>query len=369
MTRMQRLIVLAALAATLLVAAPAVEAATPHAPKGFYGVMWDRAAMDGGSVDEDAQWALMRRSGVESVRLVFSWARAQPEAGMQPDFSDTDAKVELAARNGIRLLPVVLNTPSWAEKYPGRHGSPPEFASDYAAFMSRLVERYGPAGSFWAERPDLPRRPLREWQIWNEPHFDFYWYTPGDDGAWAAEYVELLRAAHGAIKTADPGAQVVLAGFADASWKVLARAYEAGARGAFDVATINLFTGRPGFVMAAVRLTRRVLRRYHQARKPIWVTETTFPAAKGLVPPPAEDWKRRWYTTKSGMANRLTELYRLGAANARRLRLARIYWYTWASSYRGQDDLFDYSGLLSVGEDGASTAQPALRAFRRATRR
>jgi hypothetical protein len=364
MTRMQRLIVLAALAATLFVAAPAAEAATP---RGFYGVMWDRAAMDGGSVDEDAQWALMRRSGVESVRLVFSWAGIQPEAGVQPDFSDTDAKVELAARNGIRLLPVVLNTPGWAEKFPGRHGSPPALASDYAAFMRRLVERYGPAGSFWAERPDLPRRPLREWQIWNEPHLDFYWYSP--DGRWAAEYVKLLRAANRAIKSADPGARTVLAGLADASWRTLARVYEAGARGAFDVATINLFTGRPGFVMAAVRLTRRVLRRYHQPRKSIWVTETTFPAAKGLVPLPDEEWKRRWYTTRRGMAIRLAELYRLGAENARRLRLGRIYWYTWASSYRGQDDLFDYSGLLRVGEDGASTAQPALRAYRRATRR
>jgi len=365
MSRMQRLIVLAALAATLLAAAPAQA----RAPRGFYGVMWDRAAMNGSPTDQDAQWARMRRSGVESVRLVFSWERAQPEAGVPPDFSETDAVVERAARNRIRLLPVVLNTPGWAEKYPGRHGSPPEFASDYAAFMSALVARYGPGGTFWTERPDLPQRPLREWQIWNEPHLDFYWYTPSDDGAWARQYVELLKAAKRAIKTGDPGAQVVLAGFADASWRVLARAYRAGARRAFDVATINLFTGRPGFVMAAVRLTRRVLRRYHEPRKPIWVTETTFPAAKGLVPPPDEAWKRRWYTTKRGMASRLTELYRLGATNARRLRLRRIYWYTWASSYRGQDDLFDYSGLLSVDEDGVATAQPALRAFRRATRR
>ena len=58
------------------------------------------------------------------------------------------------------------------------------------------------------------------------------------------------------------------------------------------------------------------------------------------------------------MAKRLTELYRLGAVNARRLGLRRIYWYTWASSYHGQDDLFDYSGLVKVGDDGASTSQP-----------
>jgi hypothetical protein len=183
MSRMQRLIALALIAATLLAAASTAEAATPRAPKGFFGVMWDRAAMDGRPVDEDAQWALMRRSGVESARVVFNWAQAQPEAGVEPDFSAIDAKVELAARNGIHLLPVVVYTPDWAARYPARHGTPPVFPSDYAAFMTRLVQRYGPEGTFWVERPDVPRRPLRDWQIWNEPHFDFYWYTP--DGSWA----------------------------------------------------------------------------------------------------------------------------------------------------------------------------------------
>ena len=257
--------------------------------------------MDGSPVDADAQWALMRRSGVESVRVVFSWAQAQPEAGMQPDFTQIDAKVELAARNGIDLLPVVLYTPDWAATYPARHGTPPKFPSDYAAYVTQLVRRYGPKGTFWDERPDLPRRPLRNWQIWNEPHFDFYWYTP--QGSWAPEYVKLLRAARNAIRPADPGARVVLAAFADASWKVLTAAYKAGARGAFDVAAINIFTGRPGFVMTAARLTRHVLNRERDLRKPIWVTETTFPAAKGKVPVPKKDWQRRWYTTKSGMAS------------------------------------------------------------------
>jgi len=366
MSRMQRLITLAVIAATLLAAASAAAAATPRAPKGFFGVMWDRAAMDGRPVDEAAQWALMRRSGVESARVVFSWAQAQPEAGVEPDFSHIDAKVEMAARAGVGLLPVVLYTPDWAATYPTRHGTPPKFPSDYAAFVTRLVRRYGPQGTFWDERPDVPRRPLRDWQIWNEPHFDFYWYTP--EGSWAPEYVKLLRAAKSAIRAEDPGARVVLAGFADASWKMLNAAYKAGARGAFDVATINLFTGNPGFVMTAARLTRHVLKRARDFRKPIWVTETTFPAAKGEVPTPEKDWQRRWYTTKSGMASRLTDLYRLGRVNARRLRLQRIYWYTWASSYNGRDDLFDYSGLVKVGDDGASTSQPALRAYRRASR-
>jgi hypothetical protein len=368
MARMKPLTTAVALAASLLAAAPAAEAAKPRAPRGFYGVMWDRAADRGTAEEQDARWAMMERSGVESVRIVFSWAATQPTAGGPDDYTEIDARVASAARHGVKILPVVLYAPEWAKRYPGRHGSPPASAADYAAFVTRLVQRYGPAGTFWTEHPELPKRPLREWQIWNEPHFDFYWYTP-EQGGWAAEYVDLLRQSRQAIKGVDPGAKVVLAGFADASWKVLNLAYRAGARGAFDVVAVNIFTGRPGFVMAATRLNRRITRRYHQPRMPIWVTETTFPAAKGEVPRPAQEWQRRWYTTDRGMARRLTELYALGRKNARRLRLQRIYWYTWASSYAGGDDLFDYSGLIRVDTEGTATSQPALRAFRRSARR
>ena len=69
---------------------------------------------------------------------------------------------------------------------------------------------------------------------------------------------------------------------------MLAGAYKAGARGAFDVATINLFTGRPGFVMAAARLTRPCQAR-REPRKPIGSRATTFPAARGIVAAPW-DW-------------------------------------------------------------------------------
>jgi Beta-galactosidase len=365
---MKRFVMLVVLAAMVLAAAPAADAATPRAPKLFHGVMWDRAAMGGTPEEDDAQWALMRSSGVETARLVFSWAHAQPTPDTL-DFSAIDAKVELATRHNVRVLPVVLYTPDWARKFPERQGSPPESPANYAAFMGRLVERYGPNGDFWFEHPELPQRPVREWQIWNEPHLDFYWFVPQSDpeDAWVNQYVDLLGQARRAIKNADPGATVVLAGLADASWRVLAKLYRNGARRKFDVAAINIFTGRPGFVMTAVRLTRRVLRRFHERRKPIWVTETTFPAAKGEVPVPEADWQRRWYTTDSGMASRLTELYRLGRVNARRLGLRRIYWYTWGTSYSGREDLFDYSGLVRIA-DGQATPRPALRAFRRAAR-
>jgi hypothetical protein len=364
-----RPLLLLAVAAMLLAAAPVAEAASRRVPHGFYGVMWDRAAAAAPDADQAAQWDLMARSGVESVRTEFAWARAQPEGGQPPSFAATDQVVALAAARNIRLLPIIARTPPWAASDPSQgEASPPARIGDYTAYLQALVRRYGPHGTFWAERPDLPRRPVREWQIWNEPHLESYWHVLGGDVSdWAPEYVALLRESKRAIEAVDPGATIVLAALADASWKVLTKLYRAGVRGSFDVAAINIFTARPGFVIAAARLVRRVLRREHELRKPIWVTETTFPAGKGRVTRPPLSWQQDWYTTDRGMAARLRALYRLGRRNRLRLGLGRIYWYTWASAYDGQNDLFEYAGLIRYAS--SLSPRPALVAYRRSARR
>ena len=45
------------------------------------------------------------------------------------------------------------------------------------------------------------------WQIWNEENLTYYWHQP-----FASSYISLLRAAHNAIKRADPGAKVMRRG-------------------------------------------------------------------------------------------------------------------------------------------------------------
>jgi hypothetical protein len=113
--------------------------------------------------------------------------------------------------------------------------------------------------------------------------------------------------------------------------------------------------------MKAVRLLRRALRRGGARRKPVWVTETTWPAGQGRVPVPEAAWQRDWYTTDEGMAKRVRQLYALAARNRRRLRLQRVYWYTWASAY-DDGDLFDYAGLVRYA-GGDYEARPALEAY------
>jgi hypothetical protein len=348
----------------LLMAAPAAEAAKRRVPRGFYGVMWDRDARSAPDALQDEQWALMARSGVESVRTVFSWPQAQPEPDEPPSFAETDPVVARAAQRRLRLLPVVSGTPDWARLYPEQFSSPPAREDDYAAYLTALIGRYGPQGSFWSEHPELPRRPVREWQIWNEPHLDYYWLTP--DGPWAPGYTRLLQVAYRAVKSADRGATVVLAAVADYVWRHIDSIYDQGGRGSFDVAAVNFFSAKPSNVVRAVRRARKVMREHRERRKPIWLTEVTWPAAKGRDIARA-DWQEPWIESDRGVARRLTSVYSLLARDRRKLGLGRAYWYTWSSEFE-PGDLFNFAGLLSY-RGAEFEPRPALRAYRASARR
>ena len=148
-------------------------------PHGFFGVHWaPELTATVPAVAQDIQWDLMASSGVEAVRADFPWSTAQPERGAPIDFARSDALVRRAVLRGIELLPVVYDVPPWARAYRSRRTSPPRNTATYTRYLAALVDRYGSNGSFWRDNPALRRRPLRDWQIWNEPHLRFYWNAP-----------------------------------------------------------------------------------------------------------------------------------------------------------------------------------------------
>ena len=345
------------------------DAAPRRVPRGFYGMTFDRDVAQASDSVQARHWALMARSGVESARVVFSWREAQPNPWLPPSFDITDAIVERALRTRIRLLPVVLDAPRWARVESERSSSPPYDRREYVDYVEALVARYGPDGSFWVEHPELPRRPLRDWQIWNEPHLTFGWDTPPHDpDAWPWGYLRLLRDSYRAIKAADPGARVVLAGLANASWRYLRTLYDAGARPYFNVVALHAYTRTPRHVLRVIRLNRAEMRRRGDRRKPIWATEISWPAARGKVSQRRNPWAR----TKRGMARELTRTYRLLVRyrRGRRTGIGRAYWYTWASRYRKNTypPVFDFSGLFRY-DRGRLTRQPAWIAYVRSARR
>lgn len=359
-----RLAFLAVLLALLLPSA----AAARRVPQGFYGVVFDGAVTTAPASVQDAQFARMARSGVESARTVFSWAAAQPVQGGPFDFSATDRLVALATQHGMSLLPIVIGTPEWARANPSSPASPPADPNAYAQYLTALAQRYGSSGSFWAEHPELPRRPLLYWQIWNEPHLTLYWDAP----RWQQGYGRLLRVSHAALRRADPKARVVLAGLTGTAWTALQSLYSRGkVKGAFDVAALQTYTGTAAHLLLAVQLFRGVLARHGAARMPLWLTEMGWPAAKGRMRVPS--YQRTIVTTDSGMGQRLTAGYNALIRNrrSRKALISRVYWYTWSSPYTRSSDLgtgiFRFGGLQRF--NGARfTAKPALAAYVRSAR-
>lgn len=352
----RRAVPIAALTIALLLgpAAGPGQAATRSVPQGFFGVMADGPLLGSGT-NLEHEFDTMVGAGVESVRVAFYWSDAQPTPDGPTDYTETDRVVAAAAQRGLSVLPVVIRAPSWAARSPGDVASPPKGTADYARFVAALVRHYGPSGSFWAEHPEVPKAPVRDWQIWNEPNITRYW----SQQPFAAGYVKLLRAARSAIKRADPGARIVLCGLANFSWRALRSIYQAGARRSFDVAAVHPFTGKVRNAEKIVKLNRAVMRHYGDARKPMMLTEVTWSSAKGK-----KVNTFGWETTEAGQAKRVTQALELFAQDRKALGIERVYWYTWLTPDFGSPNSFDWSGLRKL-VDGTPTNKPALEAYRK----
>jgi hypothetical protein len=352
---MRRALLAAVLASLCLPAGAAAKL-----PRDFFGVMAN-GPLDAPTFALDAESAAMRGAGVQTERMEIAWDLVEPQKG-QFDFALTDRKVLAAARARIDVLALIVRSPAWAARHPGQPFSSPRDPADYAAFATGLVARYGPRGSLWAEHPEVAARPVRAWQVWNEPNLAVYWA----EQPFMRGYAGLLNAAHAAIKHADPGATVVMAGLANFSWRDLSRLFaKGGAKLRFDVAAVHPFSGRPSNAVKIVRLNRDVLNRNGAKAKPIWLTELTWSSAKGRKKNLTKDWE----TTEAGQALRLTQVYRLLVRDRRALRLERVYWYTWVTIDRDSPNSFDYSGLRTQRPDGSVVDKPAARAFRAVVRR
>ena len=185
-----------AVAVVLVVAAAAGPLALPgHAvvPADRFGmntlgVMSGNATQVGAIYDEmntlGATWirADFEWSGIEAVKGVFTWARA-------------DVAVDEARSRSINVLATLDYTPSWARSNQTSDHYPPDDDPDtYARFAKAAVRRY--------------QGRVHVWEIWNEPNYSLFWLPRPNVKA----YTTLLRKAYAAIKSVDPAATVMVGG-------------------------------------------------------------------------------------------------------------------------------------------------------------
>ena len=465
--------VLAVAFAAAAISVPAASAATGNGAatlkrtvaQGWLGVDLDPWDADLSSVNvygsSPNQLDAAAAAGVESIRFPLYWFRVQPyetadacafdprakidcnelsAEGPSPSdapyyWSELDAFVGAAAARGIRLLPSVMGAPLWADdpnNPPYSSHNPtgtlqvpiPGDNAQFGAFVAKLAQRYGTNGTFWTGKPSSAKTPITNWQIWNEP--DFEWYWPQHDtecvpttkttqaptpcpsvtiknvdkksslvinlGAlpsatraylnanptlwtnvtaaltakkltrlyWAPTFLNLIKASRTAVKAADPNAKIVLPSLTNMGWIDLESLYKAGGKGYFDAISANIFVAT-AYTSKAIAYYRSAVTKYGDKSIPMYVGEFSWSSGLGVLP--SNHKMKTIITNSSGQAKNLGTT--LGSINkaASGSKIIGAFWYRWASPDVSTTDVWDWTGLNKV-TGSTVTPKSSLTTFR-----
>ncbi|MGB7589464.1 MAG: hypothetical protein WBM00_12240 [Solirubrobacterales bacterium] len=322
-------------------------------PANFWGVVSQ-------ATPTNEQFQRLKAGGVDSIRIPISWSVVQPTEGGSLNWSVSDALVKGAAQAGIEVLPYVYGAPSWAVAVDGRFGSPVTLPvknarqrSAWTNFLIQAVLRYGPGGTFWAENPSVPVRPMRTWQIWNEENFEYFVARPKP-----ADYGKLVNLSYSAIKAVDPGSRLLLGGmFArpkEAEYKRKPReAYFAtefldqmyrttpGVKSKFVGVALHPYTRTYRYLAPEIEEVRNVLKANHDAAKSLWITELGWSSQ-----PPTHT--NLFAKGIQGQAAELKGAFGVLSKNQRKWRLQQVYWFS-VDDQIGTCNFCDGSGLFAPG--------------------
>ncbi len=322
----------------------------------------------------------LRSAGVTYVKEDVSWRTVEPSRGVY-DWSSMDRWVAAAARGGLRVIALPCDAPRWA--MPHWNDAPVRGSgglADFSAFVRELVERYGTRGAFWQEHPELRARPIRYYDIWNEPYERRFWARrfPNPGG-----YARMFKAVVKAARPADRRARFLL----EADTRVLAgypgkpflaamlRAVPRLGNYAYAV-SVHPYQGdgasphecsRPqpswgvsrdwrATVLDFCRISdiRRMLDAAGARRVKIWITEVGWSSAP----------RARTGVTKAAQARYVRQVFNLLRSRYRGM-VSGLVWYEYQSSQAHPWDEEDYFGLVKP----SGAPKPAWRVFARQARR
>ena len=328
-------------------------ASAASAPRSFFGMM---------SIEQisEADADRMSSGGVSTYRFPMSWDSVQQGPAAPYDWASIDQTVSASSKAGLRLLPIMSGTPKgFASKYTTLPINTSSQQEGWAAFLRAAIARYGPSGEFWRENPDVPKKPVRTWQIWNEANF-FYFTEPVVPG----NYLKLLKASHKVIKREDPGAKVMLSGLygsppneprrAMKSWQFLDKLYDLGAKGYFDSVAIHPYTPDTQQLKLLLEKVRKTLDQNGAKGTPIDVTEIGW----------GSDRKTAFGKGSTrAQAQQLTSGLNFLIGNRRKLGIRSAYWFAWKDMPRDAETCnFCYSSGLFYSGSGLRP-KPAWDAF------
>jgi hypothetical protein len=288
-------------------------------PKTFYGI-------DPQADFDSPDYPMLQSAGVGSVRFLVPWAAMQPTPS-PPNWSSMDSVVGNLADRGITTFPFIFGTPGWVASNVTEapvHSDAQRQA--WRDFLTQLVQRYGPGGSFWAGYPGIDR-PFTTYQIWNEQNGpQFFQPTPS-----VPEYATLLEDAASAIRGVDPNAKILLGGMAATPnhaggidiWDFLKRLYKKrGAKAAFDGVGVHPYARDLAQFKDVFQRVRRVMKRNHDGKTHTYATELGWSSA-------TQAEVGRLGKGLSGQKKLLRKSFELLLDHRRDWKVAVADWFTW----------------------------------------
>lgn len=256
----------------------AAAAATPARKAGFpVGFSLGSNILWGTEAEVDQTLDVIVACGGTTVRMDIMWYWVQPTSSTF-DWSRVDYMVAGAEARGLTVFGILLSSPPWASLGGVNQVSTdrPRTAALYGTFAGAVAEHY--AGRISA------------YEIWNEPNGREA-FSPNPDPAF---YAEMVRAAHPAIKAADPAATVVVGALGPAPTAdglidpvtFLTGMYAAGAQGFFDALSFHPYdfdyTLAPSSIWDTTPMRRMIemhaiMKANGDGAKKIWISEYGVP--------------------------------------------------------------------------------------------
>jgi hypothetical protein len=338
------------LAGAVLLALWPAHAGAQSVPPGFFGISPQGTA-------EESDLELMQLAGIESMRLPLPWSaiEADAEDRFDPDWSWFDGQVAQAALHGIRAFPFISGSPEWVAPFPGDEPVASAWQRRaWAGFLRAAAERYGPRGEFWEENPELPRLPIRHWEIWNEENIVTFSHRPDP-----VRFAKLIRISGRVLHSVDPGSVVILGGFFGRplqtppniqSGDFLSRLYRAReVKRFFDGVALHPYVATARAMRFQIVNLRRVMRAHNDARTPLYVTELGWGS---------DSFESRWERGWQGQARELNTAFSFLGEHRLSWRIGGVWWFSWLDR-GGLCQFCDSAGLLTEAHE----AKPAWYAF------